>query len=239
MSNKKSSGNIKGFFLISIILLLVFSLGFFPVIFAWRTLHIFISFNQLWHFFLLPFFIYFGIMITIFFQVLISGIVIHVFRIKYTPGVYEYSINNKMAFRWIVVCALYTPIRKILEIITLGIKNTYFRLLGMKIGENSLVGGVIKDPCLTEFGDNVTMGEYAIIYGHIHNYEKGTIAMDRVKIGNNCIIGAGSIIMPGAILEEGVKLAAGAVVTKGQVLKKGKIYGGTPAKEIKKKKEKP
>jgi len=239
MSSKKSSGNVKGFFLISFILLAVFSLGFFPLIFAWRILLFFISFNQLWHFFLLPFFIYFGIMITIFFQVLISGIVIHVFRIKYSPGVYDYSINNKMAFRWIVVCALYTPIRKILEIFSLGIKNTYYRLLGMKIGENTLVGGVIKDPCLTEFGDNVTMGEYAIIYGHIHNYEKGTITMDRVKIGNNCIIGAGSIIMPGAVLVDEVKLAAGAVVTKGKILKKGKIYGGTPAKEIIKKKKKP
>ena len=91
-------------------------------------------------------------MITILFQTLISGIVIHVFRIKYSPGVYEYSINNKMAFKWIVVCALYTPIRKILEFFTMGIKNTYYRLLGMKIGENTLVGGVIKDPCLTEFG---------------------------------------------------------------------------------------
>jgi acetyltransferase-like isoleucine patch superfamily enzyme len=239
MSSKKSSGNIKGFFLISFILLIVFSLGFFPVIFAWRTLLFFVSFNKLWHFFILPFFIYFGIMITVFFQVLISGIVIHVFRIKYSPGVYAYSIDNKMSFRWILVCALYTPIRKILEIVSLGIKNTYYRLLGMKIGDNSLVGGVIKDPCLTEFGDSVTMGEYAIIYGHIHNYEKGTITMDKVKIGNNCVIGAGSIIMPGAVIEDGVKLAAGAVVTKGQVLKKGKIYGGTPAKEIKKKKKKP
>jgi hypothetical protein len=238
MSDKKSSGNIKGFFIISFILFIVFSLGFFPVIFAWRTLLFFISFTQLWHFFILPFFIYIGLMITVFFQVLISGIVIHVFRIKYSPGVYDYSINNKMTFKWILVCALYTPIRKILEIISLGIKNTYYRLLGMKIGENTLVGGVIKDPCLTEIGDNVTMGEYAIIYGHIHNYEKGKITMDRVKIGNNCVIGAGSIIMPGAIIEDGVKLAAGAVVTKGQVLKKGKIYGGTPAKEIKKKKKK-
>jgi acetyltransferase-like isoleucine patch superfamily enzyme len=238
MKSKKSSGNIKGFFLISSILLVVFSLGFFPLIFAWRTLLFFISFNQLWHFFILPFFIYIGIVITIIFQVLISGIIIHIFKIRYLPGIYEYNANNKMALKWIIVCALYTPIRKILEIFPLGIKNTYYRLLGMKIGDNSLVGGVIKDPCLTEIGDNVTMGEYAIIYGHIHNYEKETITMDRVIIGNNCIIGAGSIIMPGAILEDGVKLAAGAVVTKGQILKKGKIYGGTPAKEIIKKKKK-
>lgn len=238
MSDKESSGNIKGFFSISIILLIVFSLGFFPLIIAWKILLIVIPFNQLWHFFLLPFFIYFGIALTIFYQLLISGLVIHIFNIKYKSGVYKYSINDKMAFRWIVVCGLYTPIRKILEIFPMGLKNTYYRFLGMKIGENSLVGGVIKDPCLTEFGDNVTMGEYAIIYGHIHNYEKGTITMHRVKIGNNCIIGAGSIIMPGAILKDGVKLAAGAVVTKGQVLKKGRTYGGIPAKEIKKGKTK-
>lgn len=238
MGKKKSSGKIKGFFSISFILLIVFSLGFFPLILAWKIFLIFISFNQLWHFFILPFFIYFGIIITIFFQTLISGIVIHVFNIKYKPGVYNYSVNDKMAFKWIVCCVLYNPIRKIHEIFPVGIRNIYYRFLGMELGENSLVGGVIKDPCLTEIGDNVTMGEYAIIYGHIHNYEKGTITMDTVKIGNNCIIGAGSIIMPGAILEDGAKLAAGAVVKKGQILKKGKIYVGVPAKEIKKKKKK-
>ncbi len=60
----------------------------------------------------------------------------------------------------------------------------------------------------------------------------------RVKIGNNCVIGAGAIIMPGAVLEDDVKLGAGAVVTKAQILEKGKTYGGVPAKEIKPKKVK-
>lgn len=105
----------------------------------------------------------------------------------------------------------------------------------MKIGRNSLVGGVIKDPCLTEFGSNVTMGEYAIIYGHIHNMQYETIFMDKIKVGNNCVIGAGAIIMPGVILEDDVVVAAGALVTKGQVLAKGKTYAGIPAKEIVKK----
>jgi acetyltransferase-like isoleucine patch superfamily enzyme len=105
----------------------------------------------------------------------------------------------------------------------------------MKIGTNSLVGGVIKDPCLTEFGDNVTMGEYAIIYGHIHNMQYETIFMDKIRVGNNCVIGAGAIIMPGVVLEDDVVVAAGALVTKGQVLLKGKMYGGIPAKEIIKK----
>lgn len=93
------------------------------------------------------------------------------------------------------------------------------------------------DPCITEFGDNCTMGLFAVIYGHIHDYEKGTILLDRIKIGNNCIIGAGALIMPGVILEDNVTIAAGAVVRKGQVLRKGKIYAGIPAKEIITKKE--
>jgi acetyltransferase-like isoleucine patch superfamily enzyme len=233
MNNKESIRNIKGSILLSLIPFIVFSLGFFPIIIIFRIFLFFIQFNQLWHFFLLPFLIYLAIIITIFFQVLISGLIIHIFNIKYEPGVYTYMINDKMAFKWIIVCGLYTPMRKTLEIFQIGrLKYTYYRLLGMKIGKNCLVGGVIKDPCLTEFGNNVTMGEYAIIYGHIHNYETETIITDRVKIGNNCVIGAGSIIMPGAILEDNVKIAAGAVVTKGQILIKGKTYGGIPAKEI-------
>ncbi|GAH40379.1 unnamed protein product, partial [marine sediment metagenome] len=67
-----------------------------------------------------------------------------------------------------------------------AMKNIFYKLLGMKIGKNTLIGGVIKDPCVTEFGDNVTMGEYSIIYGHIQDYSKGIITINRIIIGNNC-----------------------------------------------------
>jgi len=236
---KKPSGKIKSFLLVSLTSFIVFSLGFFPVIIGAFYLHIIIPFDQLWHFFLLPFIIYIGLVVTIFYQILLSGLIIHLFNIKYEPGVYDYTYNDKMSLKWIIICTLYTPIRKIMEIFPVGgIKITYYKLLGMKIGENTLIGGTIMDPCLTEFGDNCTMGLYAVIYGHIHDYNKGKMLLDKIKIGNNCVIGAGAFIMPGAILEDDVKLATGAVVTKGQVLKKGKTYGGIPAKEIKSKKTK-
>ena len=128
--------------------------------------------------------------------------------------------------------------RKILEIFPIGeMKNRYYRLLGMKTGENTLIGGTIMDPCLTEIGSNCTIGLYSVIYCHIHDYEKGTISMDPVKIGNNVVIGAGAYIMPGVVVEDNVKIAAGAVVTKSQILKKGKTYAGIPAREIKAKKK--
>ena len=232
---KKSSGSIKSIF-IPVIAFLVFSLCFFPIVIAGRLLLYFIAFDKFWHFLLLPFILYIGIAIVVVSLLLISGAIIRLFNIRYTPGNYEYTFKNKAVFRWIVICSLYTPCRKILEIFPMGrIKNVYYKLLGMKIGKNTLVGGVIKDPCLTEFGDNVTMGEYSCVYGHIHNMEKETIFMDNVRVGNNCVIGAGTFIMPGAVLQDNVTVAAGALVTKNQVLEKGKTYAGIPAKEIKKK----
>lgn len=238
MKKRKTSGRITGSIKVIIITILVFSLGFFPIVIFGKILLLLIPFNKLWHFLLIPFIIPIGVFLTVFFQLIFTGLIVHVFNIKYEPGTYKYSFKDKTSFRWIVLCSLYTPLRKTLEIIPMGnLRNMYYRFLGMKIGENTLVGGVIKDPCLTEFGDNVTMGEYAIVYAHIHNYEKGIITMDKVKVGNNVVIGAGAIIMPGVVIEDDVSIAAGAVVTKNQVLKKGRVYGGVPAKEIKIKKK--
>jgi len=215
---------------------IIFILGLVPVVvlffILYRYFHYF-AFTTIWHFLLLPIVIYLGAVLLFLSELYITGGIIRLFHITYQPGTYEYSFRNKNTFKWTLVCVLYTPFRKLLEIFPMGkTKQSYFRLLGMKIGDNSLVGGVIKDPCLTEFGDNVTMGEYAIIYGHIHNMETETIFMDKIRVGNNCVIGAGAIIMPGAVLEENVVVAAGALVTKGQVLQQGKMYGGVPAKEI-------
>ena len=233
--SENSDGKIIGSFKISLISFIVFSLGFLPLFLFGKIFLIFINFNELWHFFLLPFIIYISIAITLWYQLLISGLFIQLFNYRYKPGTYNYNFKNKMAFKWIVVCTLYTPLRKMLEIFPIGdMKYRYYKMLGMKIGKNSLVGGTIMDPCLTEFGDNCTMGLYAVIYGHIHDYEKGTILIDKIKIGNNVVIGAGAFIMPGAVVEDNVKIAAGAVVKKGQVLKKNRIYAGIPAKEIKK-----
>ena len=235
--NKSDSSKKPGFFmgysLLVLILFFVFSLGFLPFVILARLLFFYFDFCVIWMWLLLPFAIYIGLAVILFSEILVSGLFIRIFHIYYKPGVYEYSFKDKNSFKWILVCSLYTPFRKIMEIVPVGgLKNLYFRLLGMKIGENTLVGGVIKDPCVTSFGKNTTMGEYAIIYGHIQDFSKGTLMVKPVKIGDNCMIGAGAILMPGATVEDGVSIAAGAVVTSNQVLKKGKIYAGIPAKEI-------
>lgn len=225
----------------SIIPSFLFIIGLVPLILLVYILHHYVHyfrFSSPWYFVGLPIIIYLGSVLLFLSELYITGGIIRLFRISYQPGTYTYSFRERNVFKWTLICVLYTPFRKLLEIVPLGgIKLSYFKLLGMKIGKNSLVGGVIKDPCLTEFGDNVTMGEYAIIYGHIHNMQQGTIYMDKIQVGNNCVIGAGAIIMPGVVLQDDVIVAAGALVPKGQILRRGKMYGGVPAKEINKKAE--
>ena len=220
-------------FLLSAIPIVVFSLGFIPTIITIKLLLYVINFTKLIDFIFLPFIITLEILLLIISEMFISGLFIRIFHIKYKEGTYEYDYTNNTAFKWMLFCQLYTPIRKTLEIVPMGhIKTVYMRLIGMKIGKHSLVGGVIKDPCMTEFGDNSTMGEYAIIYAHIHNYEKQTITIQKVSIGNNCVVGAGSIIMPGVIMKDHSVVGAGALVPKNRVLETQKIYVGNPAKEL-------
>lgn len=224
-----------GFIAISLILGFIISIGLFPVILYGYVIRNFLFFKSTFFWFLLPFLVYIGLVIALFSEILISGFFIWLFHVHYEPGVYPYDFKNRQAFKWILICSLYTPFRKIMEIIPVGgVKNVYYKMLGMRIGENTLVGGIIKDPCVTSFGKNTTMGEYALIYGHITNYQKGSITIKKTVIGDNCVIGAGSIIMPGVTIDDDVIIAAGALVTQDQHLKKGYIYAGVPVKQMKK-----
>ena len=225
------------FIKLSLISFLIFIIGLYPFVIYCFILFRYLNLLVWWQWLLLPILFYFGFVLTYYGEILISGSIIRLFRIYYEAGEYNYSYNDKNTFKWILICTLYTPVRKLIEIFPVGgIKNRYYRLLGMSIGNNTLVGGVIKDPCMTTFGSNSTMGEYAIIYAHITNYEKEKIKIKPVSIGNNCVIGAGAIIMPGVTIEDNVVVAAGAVVIQDQHLLSNSIYAGIPAKPIPKNK---
>jgi len=237
-STQSSSGIARfRWFLMYFIPFISYSIGFLPTILIHSFAFGYIPFVTWLRVLIIPFYITLLLGITLLSELLITGIILKGLGFQYKEGTYNYNIHDKMTFKWMMVCSMYTPFRKISEIIILGpFKTIYLRLLGMKIGNNTLVGGTIKDPCLTELGDNVTIGEYAVLYAHIQDLEKESITMRPIRVGNNCVIGAGAIIMPGVKMEDNVIVAAGSVVPKNQVLKKGKIYAGNPVKEITKSK---
>lgn len=72
----------------------------------------------------------------------------------------------------------------------------------------------------TKIGNNVSIGHQAMIHG--------------CTIHDNVLVGMGAIIMDNAVVEEHVLIAAGAVVLENAHLESGYIYGGVPAKKLKK-----
>ncbi len=107
--------------------------------------------------------------------------------------------------------------------------------LGAKLGKNTYSAGAILDPPLTHVGDNTIIGHDAALFSHA--IEGDFFALNSIHIGNNVTIGATAVIMPDVIIGDGAIVSAGAVVSKGSRIGPGEVWGGLPAKLLKKKSE--
>ena len=116
----------------------------------------------------------------------------------------------------------------------------------VKIGKDSSVWfqSVLRgDVCSIIIGEKVNIQDASVIHG--------TLGLSRVMIGNrvsvghraiihgctildSVLIGMGAIILDNAIIEENCIVAAGSVVLQNAILKSGYLYGGVPARQIKK-----
>jgi len=104
--------------------------------------------------------------------------------------------------------------------------------LGARLGPNTYSGGAILDPPLTIIGSNTIIGEDALLYSHA--IEGRHLSHAIINIGDNVTIGAKSIIMSGVKIGNGSIIAAGSVVLKKTEIGSNEIWGGVPAKFIKK-----
>lgn len=107
-----------------------------------------------------------------------------------------------------------------------------YLLLGAKLGDNTYSSGIILDPMFVEIGSNSIVGQFALIIPHVIENEK--LGHYPVKIGNNVTIGANAIVMAGVTIEDNALVATGALVKKGTHIPAGEIWGGVPAKCIRK-----
>ena len=71
-----------------------------------------------------------------------------------------------------------------------------------------------------EIGNNVSIGHNVVIHG--------------AKICDNVLIGIGAIILDNAVIGENSIIAAGSVVLADTIVEAGSIWGGVPARFIKK-----
>jgi len=90
-----------------------------------------------------------------------------------------------------------------------------------------------------EIGDNVSIAHNCSLVSFEHTWENleipikyNSTKLNSIKIGNDVWLGCGVRILAGTVIEDRVIVAAGAVV-KG-TLESGYLYGGIPAKKLKK-----
>lgn len=133
-----------------------------------------------------------------------------------------YALFYLMLFRSIICTRVIpTPIMRII-----------YLSLGSKLGVNTYCTGVILDPPLTLIGKNSLIGQDALLYSH--SIERTFLSYRTINIGDNVTVGAKSIIMSGVTIGNNSIIAAGSVVKKGSSIGQNELWGGVPAKFIKK-----
>lgn len=109
---------------------------------------------------------------------------------------------------------------------------------GVKIGKSFIGDNVGFD---TEFPSDITIGDYCAItsgvqiithFVHSSKHREHWYTRGKVKIGNNVHIGMNAMIVQPITIGDDVIIGAGSVVTKN--IPSGEIWGGIPAKFIKK-----
>ena len=119
--------------------------------------------------------------------------------------------------------------------------NMKFLGRGLIIGNHVGIGSGSFLGCAggVEIQDDTIIGNYVSFHSENHNYSEEDIPIrlqgvnhQGIKVGKNCWIGAKVTILDGVVIEDGCIIAAGALLRKG-VYSADSIYGGVPAKFIK------
>lgn len=109
-------------------------------------------------------------------------------------------------------------------------------ILGMKVGKNTGFAQVDIDPLIPELisiGDNSAIGWKSKLL--CHGFTEKHVKFGKIEIGKNVLIGAGSFIEPGVKIGDNSVVAMDSLVIKD--IPANEMWGGNPAKRIKKLKQ--
>ena len=111
------------------------------------------------------------------------------------------------------------------------IRNLYLRVLGAKIGSNTVIHSTFLPVCadLISIGDNTILRKESIVLGY--KAQSNFIHTGPIHIGSNAFVGEEGILDINTIMEDDTQLGHSSSLHQGQRVPRGKHYHGCPAQE--------
>ncbi len=155
---------------------------------------------------------------------------------RFKPG--SYSFASMTVVRWAAISYLALVSNELFMRWVIGMPfiNWWYAALGARIGRRVTINTfVLSDWDMITIDDDVFVGGRATVIGHAGEMNKLKLAP--VHIGKKCSIGQESAIFPGVVMKDGAVVGANSVVPKFTEIGEGEIWGGVPARFIKKRGE--
>jgi non-ribosomal peptide synthetase-like protein len=107
----------------------------------------------------------------------------------------------------------------------------YLRLLGMKIGRNTVVAPGVVPVCtdLISVGSNTILRRESLALGY--KAQSNYIYTGPISIGDNAYVGEGSVLDINTAMEDGAQLGHASSLQAGQRVPEGRRYHGSPGQE--------
>lgn len=107
----------------------------------------------------------------------------------------------------------------------------FYQALGARLGDNTYSQGIIHDPLFVSIGHDSVVGQGALLIPHVIEGER--LAHFPIRIGNHVTIGANAAVLSDVEIGDHAIVATGSVVKKGSRIGDHEIWGGVPARYIK------
>lgn len=148
---------------------------------------------------------------------------------------YKYGGDGNSLLEWARYANPLKVVRNIImteiaKYLPLGLKNKFYRAIGIKIGENVAIAYKVTFdilfPELIEIGDNSIIGYGCTLMAHEFLIKE--VRIGKIKICKNVMIGANSTILAGITIGDGATISAMSLVNND--VPKNAFAGGVPIK---------
>jgi len=162
----------------------------------------------------------------------------HLLFLGLKPG--RTPLLSLTSFRWATASSLYMLIKYTCAdfLMATPFFTVYLKAVGCHLGKNVMINSkYLHDHGLLYIGEGTLIGGDAVMSAH--TAEKGHLLLSPIRVGEKCLVGQKSILMPGVEVGDGAVVAAGAIVLKDTKIPPGEVWGGIPARCLKKPSEAP